>query len=130
MSESNSPALGAIAWCDLTTNAAHELRDFYAAVADWKPQDVSMGDYADYAMAPRAGGTPVAGVCHAQGVNADMPPQWLIYIVVADVDAAAEACRQRGGAVVVQPREMGSQRCCVIRDPAGAVAALITPAAD
>lgn len=41
---------GAIAWVDLTVPNAPALRDFYAAVAGWSPQDVKVGDYADFTM--------------------------------------------------------------------------------
>jgi predicted enzyme related to lactoylglutathione lyase len=34
---SKPPAPGAIAWCDLTVPDARKVRDFYAAVAGWKP---------------------------------------------------------------------------------------------
>ncbi len=48
----------------------------------------------------------------------------MIYIVVADLDDSIEACRRRGGELVAGPRRTGGDRYCVIRDPAGAVAAL------
>ena len=63
---------------------------------------------------------PAAGVCFARGQNAKLPPQWLIYVSVADLDASVAACLARGGVVVDGPRGMGEQRLAVIRDPAGA----------
>jgi predicted enzyme related to lactoylglutathione lyase len=47
-----------------------------------------------------------------------------MYIVVADVEKSAAICRERGGEVLVEPRPLGHDRFCVIKDPAGAVAAL------
>src|SRR5438128_803527 len=44
-----------------------------------------MGGYSDFTMSPPGGGAIVAGVCHARGHNADLPPQWLIYVTVAAV---------------------------------------------
>jgi hypothetical protein len=129
MPRSIRPVAGAIAWCDLTVTDARALRDFYAAVAGWKPKALSMGTYSDYLMRKPGGGQAVAGVCHAQGVNADMPAQWLVYITVANLDAALRACARRGGEVVAGPKGMsGGSRYAVIRDPAGAVAALFEPA--
>jgi hypothetical protein len=115
---------GGIEWVDLTIDNAEEVREFYAAVADWTFDEVDMGEYSDFAMKRASGGGPVAGICHARGVNADLPPQWLIYITVADLDAAIAACKERGGIVVAGPREAGPARYCIIQDPAGAVAAL------
>ena len=87
-----------------------------------------MQGYADYSMMLPETGEPAAGICHARGVNEGIPPQWLIYIQVADLDASMEACRAGGGAIVHGPRDMGSYgHMCVIRDPAGAVAALLGP---
>lgn len=116
--------IGSIGWIDLTVGDADRIRDFYSAVAGWKPSDVSMGEYSDYNMTMPASGTPAAGICHARGGNADLPPSWLIYIVVEDLDASVVACRERGGELVTGPKSFGDARFCVIRDPAGAVAAL------
>ena len=123
MSQSK-PEIGRVAWTDLTVADAEGVRDFYAAVVGWKPEAVGMGDYSDYTMSAPGSGTCVAGVCHARGVNAGLPAQWLVYIVVADVEAAAARCLEKGGRVLVAPRPMGDFRCCVIQDPAGAVCAL------
>ena len=69
--------------------------------------------------------TPVAGVCHARGSNAGLPAQWMIYIHVADLDASIASCRESGGEVLAGPKSFGvTSRYAVIRDPAGAVAAL------
>lgn len=120
-------AAGTIGWIDITTQDATALRDFYASVVGWGCEPVAMGGYDDYAMAAAGTGAPVAGICHALGSNADLPPGWLIYIVVEDVEASAAACREQGGEVVVEPRGLADGRFCVIRDPAGACAALYQP---
>jgi uncharacterized protein len=122
------PAIGRITWQDLTVPDATRVRDFYQAVAGWTAQPVSMDGYDDYAMFGPAGDTPVAGICHARSSNANLPPQWLVYITVADADAAASRAVELGGRVIDGPREMGGGRFAVIADPAGAVAALGTPA--
>ncbi len=109
---------GSLGWVDLTVDAAPTLRDFYATVAGWEPEAHDMGDYSDYVM-KAADGTPVAGVCHRRGDNADMPPVWMIYIVVPDMNAAADLVEANGGAVLERRSQF-----VVIRDPAGAVCAL------
>src|SRR5204863_1219049 len=102
------PAIGAISWVDLTVPDAAKLRDFYAAVVGWKPSEVKMGDYADYCMNDPGSGSAVAGVCHARGENANLPPVWLIYITVANLDESIARCRKLGGVVLSPPRDMGS----------------------
>jgi predicted enzyme related to lactoylglutathione lyase len=125
MSDDSKPAVGSIGWIDLTVEDAPGVRDFYARVVGWKPQAVPMGEYDDFNMTLPESGTPAAGVCHHRGSNVGIPPQWMIYITVADLDASVVACREGGGEVVYGPKDMGSHgRFCVIRDPAGAVAGL------
>ena len=122
MSKQNEP--GGIGWIDITVDDSESLRDFYAEVAGWRPENVSMGEYDDFNMTLPGSGKPAAGICHARGSNAELPAQWLIYITVDNVDASAETCRALGGRVLVGPRAMGGGRFAVIEDPAGAVAAL------
>jgi predicted enzyme related to lactoylglutathione lyase len=120
--------VGTIAWADLTIPDADQVRDFYRAVVGWTAEPVEMGGYSDYSM-ERADGQVVAGICHARGVNAGLPAQWLVYIIVADVDASAARCVELGGTIIAGPRGSAEQgRYCVIQDPAGAVAALYAPA--
>ena len=117
--------LGTIVWRDLTVPDATALRDFYAEVVGWTSSEHDMGDYVDYAVAAPGTGETVAGICHARGSNANIPPQWLIYVSVADVEASAKRCVELGGEVLDGPRTMGAQSFCVVRDPAGAVLGLI-----
>jgi hypothetical protein len=124
MSETPRSDTGRILWVDLTVPEASRVRDFYAAVVGWLPSPVNMDGYDDYNMVPPAADQPAAGICHARGANAGLPPQWLVYVTVDDVDRAAAACREHGGEVIAAPRTMGGGRFCVIRDPAGAVCAL------
>ena len=111
---------GTFVHLDLTVPDAPGMRDFYSAVVGWKPEP--LGE--DWMMlAPD--GTPVTGICHARGENADLPPQWLAYIAVDDLDACLAAAVEHGGEVVAGPKGEGEGGYAVIRDPEGAVLALI-----
>jgi predicted enzyme related to lactoylglutathione lyase len=123
---SQTPKLGTIGWFDLTVPDAKSVRAFYQAVVGWTSSDVSMGDYQDFCMhPPEASSAAVAGICHARGQNAGLPAQWLLYITVADLEASLTTCIENGGEVLSGPRTApGSGQFAVIRDPAGAVAAL------
>lgn len=119
-----------VGWIDLTVEDAAAVRDFYRDVLGYETSEVAMGDYADYCLHP-PGGEAVAGVCHARGPNAGLPPVWLVYFTVRDLDAALAACGTGGGEVVAGARSMGGHgRMAVVRDPAGAVCALFEPAAS
>jgi hypothetical protein len=117
------PRIGTFAWHDLTVEDAPVLRDFYAAVVGWRPEPVSMGDYDDFNLVA-ANGQPVAGVCHARGENAEVPPAWMNYVLVADLDTSLRRATELGGRVVVPTRDTGRDRYAVVADPAGAVLAL------
>jgi uncharacterized protein len=121
---SSSGDRGRIAWIDLTVPDAEAIRGFYNAVIGWTASEVDMGGYSDYCAHPAEGEAPVAGICHARGANARLPAQLLVYITVEDLDASAARCVELGGKILDGPRAAGGGRFCVIRDPAGAVAAL------
>jgi len=120
---------GHIGWIDLTVADAPALRVFYQSVTGWEPAPVEMGGYQDFCMHPPGEPQPVAGICNARGQNADLPPVWMVYITVADLDESVKQCGERGGKLRRPVESMGNMgRFCVIEDPAGAVCALFEPA--
>jgi predicted enzyme related to lactoylglutathione lyase len=117
--------IGAITWMDLTIPNADGIRDFYASVVGWIPMDVIMGEYNDYCMMSPSDSVVRAGVCHELGANTGIPPAWIIYINVADLDKSIDQTIKGGGQVVHGPRTMGEKaRYCIIKDPAGAYCGL------
>jgi predicted enzyme related to lactoylglutathione lyase len=130
MSDQETPVAGTIGWVDLTVKDAEMVKQFYETVTGWKAEPLDMGGYSDFVMSAPSTGQSVAGICHARGINAGLPAQWLVYITVESVTTSAERCVGLGGRLIVPPKEMGSMgRYCVIQDPAGAVAALFEPSA-
>ena len=120
--------LGQIVWTDLTVKNANEVKAFYEAVMGWRCDPVPVEDHEDYtAIAtgsrpePMGDGSMVAGICHALGPNRDMPPQWLIYVSVDNLDISLAKCSELGGKQVSSIRTYGDDRYCAIQDPAGAV---------
>ena len=125
---SEKPEPGAIGWFDLTVEHGEQIRDFYIQVTDWTSEDHSMDEYSDYVMKTPNSDTAVAGICHARGQNANFPPQWLMYVQVADLDVSLKSCLDLGGTVISPSRSMGDfGTMAVIQDPAGAVLALTQP---
>ena len=111
---------GKLVWLDLTMPDAETVRDFHADVVGWKPEGVDMGGYEDFTIVRGETGEAVAGICFNRGTNAEIPVGWIPYFEVDDLDAALERARALGAEVVSGPRG----GFCMIRDPAGAVAAL------
>jgi uncharacterized protein len=109
-----------ISWHDLTVDDADSISDFYCRIAGWTKEPYNMGDYSDYVMKDAAGNV-TGGICNARGSNKDIPPVWLCYITVSDLDKSLEACTAAGGQVAGSKKTMGEQGTyCLIRDPAGA----------
>ena len=125
MSKEKKFDIGTVVWRDLTVKDAEGIKDFYCQVVGWEAEPHDMEDYHDFDIISSEGET-VAGICHARDTNANLPPQWLIYIVVEDVHKSARRCVELGGKIIDGPRIMGRSQFCVIQDPAGAVAALIS----
>jgi uncharacterized protein len=118
------PAVGSVAWIDLTVPDVEAVRDFYDEVVGWRHEPVDMGGYSDFCMADPTG-KQVVGVCHAHDSNAYLPPQWLVYFMVADLDSSLAKVIERGGRKIGEIRNMGAtDRYCAIQDPAGAVCVL------
>lgn len=116
----DKPKIGSIGWMDIAVPDAEKLKSFYADVVGWKPQALSMGDYDDYAMNGEDDSTAV-GICHARGSNAYLPPVWMPYFVVADLDVALGHCERLGGRRIGDIRSYGpTARYCAIQDPQGA----------
>lgn len=123
------PRIGAMTWADLTVANAGDVQNFYREVVGYDVVDLDMGGYSDYCLNVPGTETTVAGVCHARGVNADLPPVWLVYITVANLEASVAKVTELGGKILRAPKSMGSYGAmAVIEDPGGAIAALFEPA--
>ncbi len=113
---------GTIGWHDLTIENAAQVSDFYQAVVGWEKEAFDMGKYEDFVMINGEDEEAAAGICHNKGGNADIPPQWLMYVNVANIDDSIEACIKNGGKVIGAKRKMGEdgRNYVLIQDPAGA----------
>jgi uncharacterized protein len=122
-------SVGRICWLDLTVPDASETRDFYRQVIGWSVGNVAMGSggesYVDYNMLD-GNGIPAAGVCHSRGVNAGLPPVWMIYLPVGDLAESLRRVRDEGGRIIRETRaEDGAYVYAVVQDPVGACLALM-----
>jgi predicted enzyme related to lactoylglutathione lyase len=120
--------VGRIYWLDLTVPDASATRDFYRQVVEWSAQEVEMKDggarYVDYNMLGQDG-SPAAGICHARGVNAGLPPIWMIYLPVGDLAESVRRVEQEGGKVIkVMRDEAEKYGYAAIQDAVGAYFAL------
>lgn len=121
--------VGRISWLDLTVPDASATQDFYRQVVGCAAQSVEMEDggerYVDYNLLGEDG-NPVAGVCHARGVNVGLPQVWMIYLPVSDLAESLRRVKEEGGNVVKAMKGKDKEYVyAAIQDPAGAYLALI-----
>jgi predicted enzyme related to lactoylglutathione lyase len=117
------PPAGAFCWSELLTHDTAKAAEFYVKVCGWGTQEVDMGDAGVYTLFKR--GETEAGGMMQMPPNADAPSNWLLYVMVEDVDATAKRIAELGGSLFVQPREIPDVgRFAVAADPDGAVFAL------
>jgi predicted enzyme related to lactoylglutathione lyase len=126
--------LGSFVWYELMTSDTSAAKTFYGKVAGWGTQDIPMPGmtYTLFSI----GETPVGGLMDlpADAANMGIPPNWISYVGVADVDAATEQAKRLGGSMFVPPRDIPNVgRFAVIADPQGAAISLfkwLTPRPD
>jgi predicted enzyme related to lactoylglutathione lyase len=120
----SSPLTGKFVWHDLITEDPEACRRFYGALLGWEFEDTHRADK-PYIVA-RAGGHYVAGIVAVPPDATQDLSQWLAYMSVPDVDAAAAKVAAAGGRSLVAPRQVGSiGRAAVVVDPQGAPVGLL-----
>lgn len=125
--------VGTIISADLTVPDAGEIKEFYTQVIGWTSEELRMGedaDYVDYVMKDSEENW-VGGVCHSRGVNMGIPPQWIVYINVADIKKSVTKCKELGGKVIKEAFDSnGNYVYAMLQDPAGAVLAVTREASE
>src|SRR5690606_15439699 len=101
--EQKKTPIGSIVSTDITVDAPKQLIEFYKEVIGWEEEGLLMkdesGTYTDYVMKDDQGNW-IGGICHHRGVNKGIPPQWIVYINVADIKQSIDKCLQLGGKVI------------------------------
>lgn len=120
---------GTFCWADLGTTDAGLARAFYGALLGWEPDGSSSPD-PDAHSVMALDGDAVAGI-YALGEDQlarGVPPRWLSYVSVEDVDGIAARVVELGGKVSTEPFDVARDgRAAVVADPQGATFALWAP---
>ena len=119
---------GDFIWYELLTPDQDAARSFYEKVVGWTI-DKSADNEMDYRMINSASG-PIAGsmTLTADMQSGGMPPCWLGYIAVDNVDDVVEATTAAGGAVHMEPHDLdGVGRIAFLADPSGALFYVMKP---
>jgi uncharacterized protein len=119
---------GTLCWADLNTPDPPRAGKFYADLFGWK-LEVTQRDSSGY-LHIKSGDQFIGGIPPLSLQTPGLPPHWLLYFQVADVDATAAKAESSGAKFRVPPITLeGVGRFAVMADPQGAVSAIFTPAA-
>ncbi len=124
----NAP--GSFCWAELGTNDIDRAGSFYTQVLpyDANVQDMG-GGYGMYTVF-QAGGKDAAGMYKFPEEMENVPPHWLAYFVVEDIEASTAKAEELGGARICPINEApGVGKVIILRDPQGANFALLEPLA-
>ena len=119
-----APDLGSFSWNELATTDSAAAFDFYRQLFGWKQvDDMDMGGGWMYRMFGQ--GEKMYGGIYNKPADMPAPPHWLYYVKVADLDAALERVKERGGQVASGPMEVpGGDVVATCMDPEGVAFAL------
>ena len=106
-------------WVDLGTTDRKAAWEFYQHVFAWTIED-SGEEFGHYGMAMQHG-LPVAGLGELPA-GSPMPPAWITYLAVDDVDAIVATIEANNGTVLAPAMDVGDEgRTAIARDPTGGV---------
>jgi uncharacterized protein len=117
---------GRFVWHELMTRDVAGAKKFYSRLTGWKAQPWPLDPA--YTVCHSAAG-PTAGIfAIPPEMPADVPAHWVGYIGTRDVDGTAAAAVRAGGSIIKGPEDMkGAGRYAVLKDPQGAVFAILDP---
>lgn len=120
-----TPSLGRFSWHELMTTDYRAAFEFYRQLLGWeKISEFDMGPagmYLMYGMKGRRFG----GMYNRGQERVNVPPSWLFYANVKDVERAAAAAKKVGGTIIVGPMDVpGGDRVAVGIDAQGATFAV------
>jgi uncharacterized protein len=111
---------GTWTWSDLNTRDPEAAGTFYTELFGWEFRQV-IPTYSGISMGPYL----IGGMRTMDGDPPEVPPNWMPYFAVADLDSAEEQVPTLGGRVIAGPRQVPSGRFMVASDPAGAIVGLL-----
>jgi len=116
---------GSFCWNELVTRDLDAANAFYSELLGWKAAE--MGGPMKYLIIKNNGKDTGGMMSMPPDVGPQVPSHWMAYIAVDDVDARAAKATELGAEMIHTPHDIpGVGRFCILKDPTGAVVALIT----
>ncbi len=122
---SDMPSVGQFCWNELSTTDPKKAKEFYGKVFGWEFEEHPMGDM-NYIMVKVNGKKASAGIwAIPKEMQSQIPPHWMSYILVENLEKSLEKVTKLGGKVVRPATEAGDfGRFAIITDPTGAMIAI------
>lgn len=119
---------GALCWSELTTRDTKTAEAFYAALFGWSVKHGAPSVVPDYTQFG-VGDQYMAGMlAMPAGMQPHVPSYWMPYFQVLDCDGVTAKATSRGAGVMVPPQDIPQTgRFAILKDPQGAMFAIITP---
>jgi predicted enzyme related to lactoylglutathione lyase len=115
--------IGRFVWHELHTGDRPKAAKFYKQLLGWETKDVPMGPGEPYTLCQQDG-KDFAGITKSMA-PANVPPHWLPYIGVDNVDALAAKIKELGGKTLMAPMDIPNVgRFAPVTDPQGAAFAI------
>jgi len=122
MTNIDSHPSGSFCWIELGSTDHVAAKSFYNALFGWTPNDMPMGPSGVYTIFRLDGRDAAAGyTLSPEQIAQHVPPHWVLYVLVENVDASAAKVTQLGGKTIMPPFDVfDAGRMSVIQDPTGA----------
>lgn len=114
----NAP--GALCWNELYTSDLDAAKSFYNGLFGWEWQEFEQSPDPYFVIMNQ--GRSNGGIRGLAGP--EMPPNWLVYFAVEDIDAGAAKVKELGGEVMMGPMDIQIAKVAVVKDPQGGYFAL------
>jgi predicted enzyme related to lactoylglutathione lyase len=114
-----------VGWNELATRDMDTAKAFYTKVFPWtaKSNDMDGGQqYTEWQIDGRSIG---GGMTIGEMIPASVPPNWLVYFVVANTDEIVKRAQELGAKVMSPATDIPQGRMAVLSDPQGAAFAVI-----
>jgi predicted enzyme related to lactoylglutathione lyase len=116
---------GAMCWCEVNSRHAESNARFYAQAFDLAPRTVNR-DGRPY-ITLHQGEPPVCGVMQLDAARDDLPPSWMPYFFVDELDAANAIWTKHGGRLVAGPTPSPYGTIMMVEDAQGAYCCYLSP---
>ena len=118
---SDKPTFGSFCWNELMTHNTAEAKRFYQALFGWESYDMPMADGMTYTIFKK-GDADLAGLLQTpQGQEGIIPPHWMSYVNVEDIEASAAKAESLGASLKAPIQTIeGIGKFAIVMDPTGA----------